>query len=612
MRKIFLLFFCYFLLFIQVSANDNLNIISREEWWANEEYIYIDSDEWKEILESQKNTNWWELTDSQIKAIEKRKNINNILTTEYSDDNEISWSISTLNWRSLAWPADQSSKIRWLVIHHTHSEYENSIEWIRQIYKYHAISRQWGDIWYNYIIWYDWEIFEWRVWWELSVWAHDLWNNRQTLWISVMWDYHEKEISKKQYESLLKLSTYLVKKYDIDLSKKTTFHRECLWIDCDSPLISEKFYPIIGHRDAWHTSCPWDELYEEIEKIIDIISKKTLSVSDLYKKKLFDKFDKIGEKDMIKTIASLENYLEKKSSKKWLQLKWFILDYFSNKSLKSTSERTDKYIKIKLSYPDKKEISIKQWNEIYKIKRYWDSIRINNKIDKLFNLKSEADWYIEIDSWDRIPTWDKNKIYNDNKFRWEIVIYAKNNELIIVNKLKIEDYLKWLWEVWNSEHPEKIKSIIIAARTYALWYTTKEEKFPWEWYNWSDNPGVFQKYLWYWLEQRTPKVAEIVDLTKWQILTYDSKIIKPWYFSSSNWKTLSFYDYCIKKYSNKICSESSKKYPYLKSVKDNWWIWKEVRWHWVWMPWTWVSYYANKWWNAELILKYFYPWVEIK
>ncbi len=76
----------------------------------------------------------------------------------------------------------------------------------------------------------------------------------------------KKKFQKKQYESLLKLSTYLVKKYDIDLSKKTTFHRECLWVDCDSPLISEKFYPIIGHRDAWHTSCPWDELYEEIEK----------------------------------------------------------------------------------------------------------------------------------------------------------------------------------------------------------------------------------------------------------------------------------------------------------------------------------------------------------
>jgi hypothetical protein len=30
------------------------------------------------------------------------------------------------------------------------------------------------------------------------------------------------------------------------------------------------------------------------------------------------------------------------------------------------------------------------------------------------------------------------------------------------------------------------------------------------------------------------------------------------------------------------------------------------------MPWTWISYFAERWWNAELILKYFYPWIELK
>jgi hypothetical protein len=35
-----------------------------------------------------------------------------------------------------------------------------------------------------------------------------------------------------------------------------------------------------------------------------------------------------------------------------------------------------------------------------------------------------------------------------------------------------------LGEVSNTENIEKIKTIIISARTYATWYTTMDRKFP--------------------------------------------------------------------------------------------------------------------------------------
>jgi N-acetylmuramoyl-L-alanine amidase len=68
-----------------------------------------------------------------------------------------------------------------IVVHHTHTEYTDSFEGIKQIYKYHALSKSWGDIGYNYIIGYDGEIFEGRQGGDYTVAAHSVWNNISTV-----------------------------------------------------------------------------------------------------------------------------------------------------------------------------------------------------------------------------------------------------------------------------------------------------------------------------------------------------------------------------------------------------------------------------------------------
>ena len=103
----------------------------------------------------------------------------------------------------------------------------------------------------------------------------------------------------------------------------------------------------------------------------------------------------------------------------------------------------------------------------------------------------------------------------------------------------------------------------------------------------------------------------MVNLTKWQLISYEWELIKPWYFSSSNWKTLSFYDYCTIRYSDEVCLEQAVKYPFLQSVKDKWSVWKSRAWHWVWISWSGVSYFAEKWWIYDMIIKYFLKWVEV-
>ena len=136
-------------------------------------------------------------------------------------------------------------------------------------------------------------------------------------------------------------------------------------------------------------------------------------------------------------------------------------------------------------------------------------------------------------------------------------------------------------------------------------------KFVDEIYDWSDNPEVFQNYLWYSFEKRSPNISKIVDETKDIIIKYKWEMIKPWYFSKSDWKTLSYYEYCLQKNKPDFCKEESKKYPFLSSVKDPAWIWLKKEWHWVWISWIWSAYLANRWWDYKMIIKYYLKWVSI-
>jgi hypothetical protein len=77
---------------------------------------------------------------------------------------------------------------------------------------------------------------------------------------------------------------------------------------------------------------------------------------------------------------------------------------------------------------------------------------------------------VQIDSWDHIPDWDAARKYNDNIYRDTIKILAQDNRLLVINELPVEWYLKGMGEVSNGDLPEKIKTIIVAARSYARHY----------------------------------------------------------------------------------------------------------------------------------------------
>jgi stage II sporulation protein D len=134
----------------------------------------------------------------------------------------------------------------------------------------------------------------------------------------------------------------------------------------------------------------------------------------------------------------------------------------------------------------------------------------------------------------------------------------------VINDLPVEWYLKGMGEVSNTDLSEKIKTIVVSARSYARWYMDpRNRKFNTNLYDGSDDPDVFQKYLGYSYELRSPAVAKMVDITRGQVITYDNKLIKPWYHSSSDGRTLSALEYC-----QRVGSSSCTDTPYLQSVID--------------------------------------------
>lgn len=320
MKKIiFILFFVFFLWNTSFSY-EKPEIISRETWWANSDYININSDIWKNIIKKQeeKKEKNKKLTKKELLNLKKEKESINMLNKYFYNDLKLSETLTELNWIKLAWPIEKSAKIRAIVIHHTDTKTDNSLDSIKSIYKYHSIYKEWWDIWYNYLIWKDWEIFEWRAWWDFSVWAHDKRNNRQTIWISFIWKYDENSISKEQYESLYNLIWYLLEKYEINPTKKTAFHRVCVKTNCENYLETIYDFPIIGHRDAWHTDCPWDALYSQLlimrNKIISDYEKeqKLLKRQELYN----NFFKKYNREKLVKIGENIEKLLEQKLSNK--------------------------------------------------------------------------------------------------------------------------------------------------------------------------------------------------------------------------------------------------------------------------------------------------------
>ncbi len=184
---------------------------------------------------------------------------------------------------------------------------------------------------------------------------------------------------------------------------------------------------------------------------------------------------------------------------------------------------------------------------------------------------SDAYWRIEpedpeatitLTSYENRPAW--NASLNDNTFRGSIEIRADaDGQVWVINELPLEQYLAGLAEVSNDQPAEYLKSLVIAARSYALWHHLRGGKHPDE--HFDINALTDQVYRGYGFEQRSVDPKAAVQATAGIAITHPaavssanpSGVAVAAYSSGTDGRTRSF---------SEVWGGSG--YPWLTSVSD--------------------------------------------
>ncbi len=282
-----LLFIISMLLLFPITKAWNLewvDIISREDRGADESLRFYDREEYKDILEKREEYKKYlqELHDSDYtKYLEEAKSSiinekrNEFVLENNPDSIRTDKTLETYEWNELWWPNSYRFDKESIVVHHTDNDYdrfeteEEVRTFLRNIYRSHAMTNWWGDLWYNFVIDHFGNIYEWRSGWSWVVGAHASWNNVTSVWISLIWNFDKQQPTKEQINSLIELSTAISNKYDINPLERRIYNKPW-W---DEPYIQKVTdYSIVWHRDIWNTSCPWANLYEILPQIREVVS----------------------------------------------------------------------------------------------------------------------------------------------------------------------------------------------------------------------------------------------------------------------------------------------------------------------------------------------------
>lgn len=152
------------------------------------------------------------------------------------------------------WPPEYRA-IKKVVVHHTvtRDPETDPRATLRAIYQYHAVSRGWGDIGYNFLIDQQGTIYEGRFGGDRVVGGHALQYNWGSIGIAIIGTFSDHMISDAARSSLMALVR--AKAADLDPVGKGFF------IDRDNVM------NISGHRGVINTSCPGDAFYPQMNNI---------------------------------------------------------------------------------------------------------------------------------------------------------------------------------------------------------------------------------------------------------------------------------------------------------------------------------------------------------
>ncbi|TSC56440.1 MAG: stage II sporulation protein D [Parcubacteria group bacterium Gr01-1014_18] len=136
------------------------------------------------------------------------------------------------------------------------------------------------------------------------------------------------------------------------------------------------------------------------------------------------------------------------------------------------------------------------------------------------------------------PKWNLKVNYNMYIGVLDLLWDEKKAELWIINEIGMERYLKGLVEVSNNVPIEYLKSMAIAARTYAYYHFSDKTKHSKRGYH--IDAYYDQVYKGYQAESYLPRMGQAVDETRGMIVTYSGDIAITPYFTQSDGKTRSW------------------------------------------------------------------------
>jgi peptidoglycan hydrolase-like amidase len=184
----------------------------------------------------------------------------NLLQAKYPEEFKIGQVISTdVAGKAFTWPIAYTMKLRKIVVHHTDMEIKDYDQSgvidesdykaaVRSIYYFHTISRDWGDIGYNYLIDPAGNIYEGRAGGDMAIAAHTLCKNNGSLGVALLGNFQNETPTTAALQAVQSLIKAKSQAYNIDTQGMGLFYGDLL-------------PNIIGHRNVRATSCPGDQLY---------------------------------------------------------------------------------------------------------------------------------------------------------------------------------------------------------------------------------------------------------------------------------------------------------------------------------------------------------------
>ncbi len=247
-------------------------ILSREDWGANDDLLFTDS------APSSGDTGS-DVGDAPIVTDAATQREQDCLDAQRDYPNEFKTTkkTTTVNGSTLRWAHTYSKEIDLIVVHHTAvavaGDKRSGVERVRAIYQYHAQSRGWGDVGYNFLIDEEGQIYEGKAGGKYVVAGHAYCHNVNTIGVALLGNFEVEKPSQDQMRALQWLIDDLADEYDVDVGDNATYHGETY------------SSPILGHGDLLSTSCPGFYVRKTLNQVRDHVEDGDLTASISFPKK---------------------------------------------------------------------------------------------------------------------------------------------------------------------------------------------------------------------------------------------------------------------------------------------------------------------------------------